>query len=116
MPKAVAGDGTSLSPELVTRLLHQVDFVAQQTPLDSTTYGLASMLLSQVTALEGIGTEPNSDEAQEQLTLAVSITGACVGECKSTPFLFDGARELGADVQSWTRIILDWRLSEIFFE
>jgi hypothetical protein len=59
--------------------------VAQQTPLDSTTYGLASMLLSQVTALGGIGTEPNSDEAQEQLTLAVSITGACVGECKSPP-------------------------------
>jgi hypothetical protein len=43
------------------------------------------MLLSQVTALGGIGTEPNSDEAQEQLTLAVSITGACVGECKSSP-------------------------------
>jgi len=69
--------------ELVTRLLHQVDFVAQQTPLDSTTYGLVSMLLSQVTVLGGIGTEPNSDEAQEQLTLAVSITGACVGECES---------------------------------
>lgn len=43
------------------------------------------MLLSQVTALGGIGTEPNSDEAQEQLTLAVSITGACVGECQSSP-------------------------------
>lgn len=60
-----------------------MDFVAQQTPLDSTTYGLVSMLLSQVTALGGIGTEANSDEAQEQLTLAVSITGACVGECAS---------------------------------
>lgn len=69
--------------ELVTRLLHQIDFTAQQTPLDSTTYGLVSMLLSQVTALGGIGTEANSDDAQEQLTLAVSITGACVGECKS---------------------------------
>lgn len=68
--------------ELVTRLLHQVDFVSNQTPLDSTTYGLVSMLLSQVTAIGGIGTEPNSDEAQEQLTLAVSVIGSCVGECK----------------------------------
>jgi len=74
------------------------------------------MLLSQVTALGGIGTEPNSDEAQEQLTLAVSITGACVGECKSTPFLFDGARECDADGQSRTRITLDWKLSGIYFE
>ena len=72
------------------------------------------MLLSQVTALGGIGTEPNSDEAQEQLTLAVSITGACVGECKSTLFLFDGARD--ADGQSRIRITLDWKLSGIYFE
>lgn len=40
------------------------------------------MLLSQVTAVGGIGTEPNSDEAQEQLTLAVSIIGSCCGECE----------------------------------
>lgn len=73
--------------ELITRLLHQIDFASNQTPLDSTTYGLVSMLLGQVTTLGGIGTEPNSEEAQEQLTLAVSIIGSCCGECESISLL-----------------------------
>jgi hypothetical protein len=82
------------------------------------------MLLSQVTALGGIGTEPNSDEAQEQLTLAVSITGACVGECKSTSplnLVVQRGRRYGvtrkcADDQSLTKITPDWKLSGIYFE
>lgn len=85
--------------------------MAQQTPLDSTTYGLASMLLSQVTALGGIGTEANSDEAQEQLTLAVSITGACVGECKSSLLTITS----GANDQSLIRITPAWRQSGIYY-
>ncbi|WWC61174.1 uncharacterized protein I303_103754 [Kwoniella dejecticola CBS 10117] len=67
--------------ELVTRILHQLHFLAEQTPLDSTTYSLTSLLLTQVVSKGGIGTESSqSDEAQEQLTLVVNIIAACVGE------------------------------------
>ncbi|WWC90100.1 uncharacterized protein L201_005033 [Kwoniella dendrophila CBS 6074] len=67
--------------ELVTRILHQIHFLAEQTPLDSTTYSLTSLLLTQVVSKGGIGTESaQSDEAQEQLTLVVNIIAACVGE------------------------------------
>ncbi|KAL7422316.1 translational activator of GCN4 [Cryptotrichosporon argae] len=65
----------------VTRILHQVLFNAEQTPLDSTTYALVSMLLSQIVANGGVGTEsPQSEQAQEQLTIVVSVISACVGE------------------------------------
>jgi len=60
------------------------------------------MLLSQVTALGGIGTEPNADEAQEQLTLAVSITGACVGECRFSPSLSAHLRYV---VVEWNEVL-----------
>lgn len=67
--------------ELTTRILHQVNYVASQTPLDSTSFTLVDMLLSRIVAVGGVGYDsPQSDEAQEQLTLAVSIIGACVGE------------------------------------
>ncbi|WWD10197.1 hypothetical protein V865_008331 [Kwoniella europaea PYCC6329] len=67
--------------ELVTRLLHQIHFISEQTPLDSTTYSLTSLLLTQVVSKGGVGTEsPQSDEAQEQLILVVNIIAACVGE------------------------------------
>jgi hypothetical protein len=59
-----------LTSALVTRLLHQLSFVASNTPLDSTTYGLASMLFGRVISLGGVGIDsPLSEEAQEQMTL-----------------------------------------------
>lgn len=73
--------------ELVTRLLHQMNFMASQTPLDSTTYALASMLFTRVVEKGGVGTEsPQSEEAQEQLTLVVSIIGACCGEFQNDAY------------------------------
>ena len=57
-------------PELVTRLLHQIHFVAQQAPLNSTSFAFVALLLCRVVDLRGITQEsPQSDEAQEQLTL-----------------------------------------------
>lgn len=53
--------------ELVTRLLHQLSFVATTSPLDSTTYSLASMLFGRVIS-QGVGAA-QSEEAQEQITL-----------------------------------------------
>ena len=56
--------------DLVTRLLHQFYFLAAQSPLDSTTYALISLLLNRVVEKGGIGTASSqSEEAQEQLTL-----------------------------------------------
>jgi len=56
--------------DLVTRLLHQISFISEQTPLDSTTYALVSILLSRVVEIGGVGTgSPQSEQAQEQLTL-----------------------------------------------
>ncbi|KAK4684697.1 hypothetical protein P7C73_g5471, partial [Tremellales sp. Uapishka_1] len=67
--------------DLVTRILHQLHFAAEQTPLDSTTYALATMLMSRAVAVGGIGTEsPQSEQAQEQFTLVVGIIQACCGE------------------------------------
>ena len=49
-------------PELVTRLLHQIHFIAEQVPLDSTTYAMTSLLLSRVVELGGVGTESPQSE------------------------------------------------------
>lgn len=65
--------------------------------MDSTTYVLVSMLLSRVVDKGGVGTSsPQSEEAQEQLTLVgcikrvmvianlgqvVNIVASCCGEC-----------------------------------
>lgn len=69
---------------LVTRLLHQIHFVAEQTPLNSTSFALTALLLDLVVAQGAIGIESSgSEEAQEQLTLVVNIIGACCGECGS---------------------------------
>lgn len=71
-------------PDLVTRLLHQIHFIAEQTPLDSTTYALTTILMTRVVAQGGVGVESSqSEQAQEQLTLVVGIIGACCGECRS---------------------------------
>ncbi|WVR05268.1 hypothetical protein IAU60_002280 [Kwoniella sp. DSM 27419] len=73
--------------ELVTRLLHQINFIAEQSPLDSTTYSLTSLLLSQVVAKGGIGSEsPQSEQSQEQLTLVVNVIAACVGEFENDAY------------------------------
>ncbi|WVF72242.1 hypothetical protein IAT40_007054 [Kwoniella sp. CBS 6097] len=73
--------------ELVTRILHQLHFLAEQTPLDSTSYSLTSLLLSQVVAKGGVGVEgAQTDEAQEQLTLVVAIVAACVGEFENDAY------------------------------
>ncbi|EIW69657.1 hypothetical protein TREMEDRAFT_73934 [Tremella mesenterica DSM 1558] len=73
--------------ELVTRLLHQLQFVADQTPLDNTSFSLVSLLLARVVSLGGIGTpSAQSDEAQEQLTLVVNIIAACCGEFADDAF------------------------------
>ncbi|KIR26892.1 50S small subunit ribosomal protein L19 [Cryptococcus deuterogattii LA55] len=66
--------------EITTRIMHQIHFIAVQSPLDSTTYSLTSLLLSMVVESGGVGVEGQSDEALEQLTLAVAIIAACVGE------------------------------------
>ena len=67
--------------ELVTRLLHQINFVADQTPLNSTSFSVVALLLSRVVETSGIGAESvQSDQAQEQLTLVVNIIAACGGE------------------------------------
>ena len=67
--------------ELVTRLLHQLQFVAAQSPFDGPTYTLLSFLLARVVKLGGIGvTSSSSEEAQEQLTLVVNIIASCCGE------------------------------------
>jgi hypothetical protein len=69
---------------LVTRLLHQIHFVSEQTPLNSTSYAVVALLLDQVVKQGGIEVESaSSEEAQEQLTLVVNIIGACCGECQS---------------------------------
>lgn len=59
--------------DLVTRLLHQINFIAAQSPLDSTSFAIISMLLSRVVRSGGVGTEnAQSEQAQEQLTLVSS--------------------------------------------
>ncbi|KAL1405501.1 translational activator of GCN4 [Vanrija albida] len=73
--------------DLTTRILHQVNFVAAQSPLDSTTFTLVSMLLSRIVKEGGVGTEsPQSDEAQEQLTLVVSIIASTAGEFQNEAY------------------------------
>lgn len=72
-----------LNKGLVTRLLHQIFFIAEQSPLNSTSYALVAILLALVVQQGGIGIESaQSEEAQEQLTLVVNIIGACCGECE----------------------------------
>lgn len=67
--------------DVVIRILHEINFVSQTTPLDSASYTLVSMLMSRIVSEGGIGTESiQSEQAQEQLTLVVAIIGACVGE------------------------------------
>jgi len=54
----------------VTRLLHQIHFTAEQTPLNSTSFSVIALLLSRVVEVGGVGIESaQSEEAQEQLTL-----------------------------------------------
>ena len=88
-------DGTGL----IIRLMHQIRFLSEQTPLDSTTFGMCSILFGKIVQDGGCGTESvQSDEAQEQLTLVrrrhfghctatdptqvVNIIITCCGECK----------------------------------
>jgi hypothetical protein len=80
--------------------MHQLRFLAEQTPLDGTTYALASMLFSRVVAVGGVGADSaQSEEAQEQLTLVVSIVGACCGECTSCCYQQAASRLLMVSVQ-----------------
>lgn len=61
--------------DLVTRLLHQLNFVSSQTALDPTTYSLVSILLTQIAQGGGVGCEsPQTEQAQEQLTLVSLYT------------------------------------------
>lgn len=54
----------------MTRLLHQIHFTAEQTPLNSTSFSVIALLLSRVVEVGGVGIESaQSEEAQEQLTL-----------------------------------------------
>ncbi|WVQ78061.1 hypothetical protein IAT38_000142 [Cryptococcus sp. DSM 104549] len=67
--------------EVIIRILHQIHFLAEQSPLDSTTYSLTSLLLARVVETGGVGTEgTQTEEAQEQLFLVVAIIAACCGE------------------------------------
>lgn len=67
--------------ELVMRLLYQISFIAEQNPLNSTSFSIISLLLSRIVEQGGIDVEsPTSEEAQTQLTLTVNIIAACCGE------------------------------------
>ncbi|ORX39844.1 regulation of translational elongation-related protein [Kockovaella imperatae] len=67
--------------DLIIRLMHQTRFLSEQSPLDSTTFGLCSILFAKIVDSGGCGTQSvQSDEAQEQLTLVVNIIGTCCGE------------------------------------
>jgi hypothetical protein len=69
--------------ELVIRLLHQISFIAEQVPLDSTTYAMTSLLLSRVVELGGVGTESSqTEQAQEQLTLVRFERDSKLTECR----------------------------------
>nr|ODN81184.1 50S small subunit ribosomal protein L19 [Cryptococcus depauperatus CBS 7841] len=54
---------------VITRILHQIHFIAEQSPLDSVTYSLTALLLTKLVEAGGIGIEAQSEGALEQLTL-----------------------------------------------
>lgn len=73
--------------DLVTRIMHEVNFVASSSPLDPVTFTLVSMLNKQIVNLGGIGSDSaQSEQAQEQLTLVVAIISACVGEFENDQY------------------------------
>ncbi|KAK8869849.1 hypothetical protein IAR55_000417 [Kwoniella newhampshirensis] len=95
--------------DLVTRILHQLHFVAEQTPLDSTTFSLMSLLLSRVVEKGGVGIESSqTDEAQEQLFLVVAIIAACCGEFENDAYpRLDTIRDLTHVIANYSKLAKD---------
>lgn len=94
---------------LVTRLLHQINFVSEQTPLNSTSFAIVALLLDQVVRQGGLGIESaQSEEAQEQLTLVVNIIGACCGEFQEDAYpRLDIIRTLLSIIASHSKLAKD---------
>ncbi|WWD15877.1 hypothetical protein CI109_100301 [Kwoniella shandongensis] len=95
--------------ELVTRILHQLHFLAEQTPLDSTTFSLTSLLLSRVVEKGGVGIESSqSEEAQEQLFMVVATIAACCGEFQNDAYpRLETIRDLTHVIANYSKLAKD---------
>ena len=95
--------------DLVTRLLHQLRFLSDQSPLDSATFAMCSLLFERVVQIGGVGTEsPNSDEAQEQLTLVVNIIASSCGEFEDDTYpRLPTVRQLVSVIQNHPKLARD---------
>ena len=101
--------GLKLCPELVTRLLYQIRSLSEQTPFDSSTFNLCSILFGRIIRDGGCGTESvQSDEAQEQLTLVVNIIGNCCGEFEDDTYArLDTIKQLLQIISSHPKLARD---------
>ena len=69
---------------LVLRVLYRLRTVSEQSPFDAATYAYVTPLLTTIIAKGGAGsTGQDSEEAVEQLALALEIMNFHCGECKS---------------------------------
>ncbi|GAA5827172.1 hypothetical protein JCM11251_001152 [Rhodosporidiobolus azoricus] len=74
-------------PDLVTRVLYQLRFLAEQQPFDAGTYAYAAPLVSKILRSGGVGLEKGqSEQALEQLTLALEFAAFHARQCADTAF------------------------------
>ena len=70
-------------PSLVSRVLYQLRYLAEASPLDAGTYAYAAPLVSKILRSGGIGLESSETEAAlEQLSLALDFLSFHAGQCE----------------------------------
>ncbi|CEQ38752.1 SPOSA6832_00193 [Sporobolomyces salmonicolor] len=76
-----------LLPSLVSRVLYQLRYLAEQSPFDAGTYAYAAPLVSKILRSGGIGLDKSEQEAAlEQLSLALDFLSFHARQCADTAF------------------------------
>ncbi|GAA6038663.1 hypothetical protein JCM8097_009472 [Rhodosporidiobolus ruineniae] len=74
-------------PDLVSRVLYQLRFLAEQQPFDAGTFAYAAPLVSKILRSGGIGLEKSQGErALEQLSLSLDFVAFHARQCGDTAF------------------------------
>lgn len=74
-------------PDLVSRVLFQLRYLAEQQPFDAGTFAYAAPLTSKILRTGGVGVDKSQAEAAlEQLVLALDVVGFHVRQCGDTAY------------------------------
>lgn len=74
-------------PDLVSRVLYQLRYLAEQSPFDAGTFAYAAPLVSTILRSGGVGLDKSQNEqALEQLSLALDFVSFHARQCADTAF------------------------------